>query len=225
VEGWHDFPVPPALVRQGGNRISLRAPEPQGEAAGDTEWAAVYEGSELPAPPWQKMGFGGDCVAEVQDGKLLIADRSTEGGSYAFFQYPCYLRPAEESVVEARIKVISGWSSVMIENGVSGEEIQFYPDQVKARYCGLSYAMDTADAFHTYRIAIQEESFKVYVDGELRLDGEGRFTHPAWNGRSGVMFGAANSPSVGEALWESVKVRSRAVTLLDLALAIHYGAG
>jgi hypothetical protein len=223
VQGWLDFAVSPLLVRKGSNRISVRAPEPEGEAATDLDWTVLYKGSEMPLPPWQKMGFGGDCVAEVQDGTLLIADRSTEGGSYAYFRYPCYIRPADETVVEVRVKPISGWSSVMIENGVSGEEIQFFPDQVKARYCGLSYAMDTTDAFHTYRIIIQEESFRVYVDGELRLDGEGRFTRPAWNGRSGVMFGAANSPSVGEALWESVKIRNKAVTLLDLALAIRYG--
>jgi hypothetical protein len=38
------------------------------------------------------------------------------------------------------------------------------------------------------------------------------------------MFGAANSPSLGEALWESVRIRNRALTLLDLALSIRYGA-
>ncbi len=223
VDGWLDYPVPPALLRRGANRFSLRALRQQAAEA-PADWTLVYEGPELPAQPWQRMGFGAGCVAEMREGKLLIADRSTEGGSYAFFQYPCFIRPADEAVVEVRVKPISGWSSVMVENGVSGEEIMFYPDQVKARYCGLAYAMDTTDAFHTYRIVIQDRDFKVYVDDELRLDGEGRFTRPAWNGRSGVMFGAANSPSTGEALWESVKVRNDTVSLLDLALSIRYTA-
>ena len=225
VDEWLDFPAPPAGVRKGLNRLSVSAAEQEPANVQDDDWALVYDGSEMPSLPWQRMGFGKDCLAEVRDGKLLIADRSTEGGSYAFFQYPCLIRPGDETVVEIRVKPISGWSSVLIENGTSGEEIMFYPDKVKARHCGLTYAMDTTDEFHTYRIVLQEESFKVYVDGVLRLDGEGRFTRPAWNGRSGVMFGAANSPSLGEALWESVKIRNAAVTLLDLVLSIRYGSG
>jgi hypothetical protein len=221
ADQWLDFPVQPERLAKGVNRLALSAPlEP---AAGDA-WTTVYEGPELPALPWQRMGFGEGCVAEMQDGKLLIADRSTAGGSYAFFQCPCYIRPEDETMIEARLRVLSGWSSVEVENGVSGEEIQFYPDMVKARYCGLSYAMDTAGAFHTYRIVIRQDTFQVFVDGELRLDGTGKLTHPAYNGRSGVMFGAANSPSLGEALWESVRIRNRALTLLDLALSIRYGA-
>jgi hypothetical protein len=223
TDQWLDFPVSPEWVIRGHNHLALSAPAPP-PAAGDAEWTTVCEGSEMPSLPWQRMGFGEGCVAEVQDGKLLIADRSTAGGSYAFFQYPCFIRPEDETVIEARLKTLSGWSSIMVENGTAGEEIQFHPDRVTARYCGLTYAMDTTDAFHTYRIVLQGDSFRVYVHGELRLDGAGKFTRPAWNGRSGVMFGAANSPSTGEALWESVRIRNRALTLLDLALSIKYGA-
>ena len=160
----------------------------------------------------------------MEGDKLLIADRSTEGGSYAFFRCPCFLRPGDETVIEARLRTNSGWSSILIENGVSGEEICFYPDKVQARHCGLSCDANTADACHTYRMVLKGKDFQVYVDGELRLDGTGKLTHPAWNGRSGVMFGAANSPGMGEALWESIKVRSRAITLLDLVLEIRYQA-
>ncbi len=225
VDQWLDFTVPPTLVQKGINRFSMSAPVRQQPATGEAEWAIAYEGPELPSLPWQKMGFGAGCLAEMREGKLFIADQSTEGGSYAFFQCPCFIRPEDETVVEVRVKPISGWSSVLIENGVSGEEIMFYPDMVKARHCGLTHAMTTTDTFHAYRIVVQGETFRVYVDGELCLDGEGRFTRPAWNGRSGVMFGAANSPSTGEALWESVKIRNPAATLLDLALSIRYGAG
>jgi hypothetical protein len=222
ADDWHDFPVSADWVKKGANQLTLSSPSQAEAGQAEVERAVAYGGSKLPERPWQKMGFGKDCSAEVQDGKLLIADRSTEGGSYAFFQYPCSVHLGEETFVEARLKTLSGWSSIMIENGVAGEEIQFFPDRVKARHCGLSYAMDTTDAFHTYRIAIKESTFQVYVDGTLRTDGVDQFTRPAWNGRSGVMFGAANSPSTGEALWESVKIHNRAVSLLDMALSIHF---
>jgi hypothetical protein len=80
----------------------------------------------------------------------------------------------------------------------------------------------TADTLHTYRIVMHQQDLKVYADGQLRLDGTQRFTHPVPNGRSGVAFGGANSPSVGEALWESVRIRNPAVSLLDVALSIRY---
>ncbi len=122
-----------------------------------------------------------------------------------------------------KLQVISGWSSVLVENGVAGEEITFYPNMVQARKCGLSYAMDTTDACHTYRLVFKDKSFQVLVDGQLRIDGKERLTSPAWNGRSGMAFGAANSPGVGEALWESVKLRCGTVSVQDLALSIRYG--
>ena len=221
VEGWLDYDVPPAAVKTGDNVVALRA-DPPADAG---EWSLTYDGSSLPEMPWQEMGFYGGCVTEVVDGALLIADRGTEGGNYAFYQYPCFIQPEDESIIEFRAKVISDWSSVMVENGTAGEEIQLYPDRVKGRHTSAVYMMDTTDDFHTYRMVLQGDDYRVYVDGELRLDGEGLFTRPAHNGRSGVMFGAANSGSLGEALWQSVKVRSHAATLIDLALSIDYQEG
>lgn len=120
------------------------------------------------------------------------------------------------------MKLLSGWSSILIENGVAGEEIMFYPDRVMLRHDGLSSPLQTGDAFHTYRIVMHQQDLKVYADGQLRLDGTHRFTHPTPNGRNGGAFGGANSPSVGEALWESVRIRNPAVSLLDVALSIRY---
>ena len=220
-DDWLDFEVPAELVRRGANQITLALVESR-ETEGQEEWSVVYEAGELPGRPWRKMGWTVGCVEEIQDEGLLIADRSTEAGSYGFYQYPGGLSPDEEAVVEARLKVLSGWSSILIENGVLGEEIQFYPDSVRARHTRLSHAMDTTDDFHTYRIVLRGQSFHVFVDDVLALDGTDRLAHPAWNGRSGVMFGAANSGSVGEALWESVKVRSGSGTLLDLALSVVF---
>jgi hypothetical protein len=82
--------------------------------------------------------------------------------------------------------------------------------------------MSTIDVFHTYRIVICRQDLTVYVDGQLRIDAAGRFTYPAPNGRSGVAFGGANSPSLGEALWKSVKLENPTASLLDVVLSIQY---
>ena len=115
------------------------------------------------------MGFAQDCVAEIRDGGLLLADRGTSGGTYAYFQNLSAIRPDAETVVEVCVKLLSGWSSVLVENGINGEEIMFLPDQLKIRHCGLSCPTVTTDTFHTYRIVIHRRDLRVYVDGELRL--------------------------------------------------------
>jgi hypothetical protein len=218
---WLDFPVPPTLLRPVVNHLAFSS-LPQQRAAGSTDqWTCVWEAPRLPGQPWRKMGFARDCVAEIRDGKLLLADRGTKPGSYAYFENRHAIRPDDEVIVEARARLLSGFSSVLVENGVAGEEILFFPDRVQVRSCGLRYLMPTTDAFHTYRIVIHRKDLKVYVNGQLRIDARGRFTSPAPNGRSGVAFGGANSGSLGEALWESVKIHNPAVSLLDVALSIR----
>lgn len=217
---WLDFPVPPAFLHKGVNRLAFRALAPQ-QAPADS-WTSVWESSQMPAYPWTKMGFAQDCVAEFQSEGLLLADRGKSPGSYAYFQNRSAIRPEDQVVVEARVKLLSGFSSVLVENGVAGEEILLYPGSVKLRSCGLSFPMSTTDAFHTYRVVVHRQDLKVYVDGQLRLDGSGRFKQPAPDGRSGVAFGGSNSSNLGEAIWMSVKINNPAISLLDVALSIQY---
>jgi len=216
---WLDFPVAPKVLRQGANRLTFR--ELPAAAIAAEAWTAVWEGPQLPAHPWSKMGFAQDCVAEPRAEGLLLADRGTAPGTYAFFQNRGAIRPDDQVVVEACVKLLSGWNSLIIENGVAGEELMIMPDRIKLRSAGLSFALPTTDAFHTYRIIIQRNDLQVFVDGRLRLDARGRFTQSS-AGRSGVAFGGANSPSLGEALWKSVKLRNPAVSLLDAVLSIRY---
>jgi hypothetical protein len=222
LQGWLDYPVPPELLKQGDNVLSLTAAPEQKPDEAQPQWDFVYEGPKLPGPPWIMDRQRERCTAEIKDGKLYIADRGTESGDYIFFLCYTPMRPSDEAVVEFRAKTVSGWSSVFVENGATGEEFQLFPDRVVARYCGLSYPMDTASAFHTYRITAKDKDFKVFVDGTLRLDGAGRFTGPAYNGRCVISFGAANSSSVGEAYWEYVRIRNRSKAVYDAAISIAY---
>ncbi len=128
---WFDFPVPPERLKKGVNRFGFLAKPDTRQADGEPMWTIEYSGAEMPTLPWRKMGFSGNCVAEVRDGKLFIADQGTDGGNYAYFRYPCYVDPTDETIIEVRVKPISGWSSVLFENGVAGEEIQFYMAESK----------------------------------------------------------------------------------------------
>lgn len=218
---WSDFKVPPEALKSGLNKVAVSAaPQP---APTEDEWTLTFDGKKLPDAPWQKMGWYVGCSSEVRDDGLLLADRSTESGSYAYYWYPGFIDPAREAVVEARVKTLSGWSSLMIENGTNGEEVMLYPDQVQMRSVGLAAPARTDDAFHTYRIVILDHDMRIFMDDKLIIDGTGKFTSPApAGGRSGVFFGGANSPNQGEAVWQMVRVRNPAATLLDVVLKVDY---
>ena len=123
-------------------------------------------------------------------------------------------------------KVVSGWSNVIVCNGVATDRLCLRPDHINLYSSNIRYDMDTTDAFHTYRIVLKGQDILVYVDGELRLDGTGKYTSPVQPvGRNDVSFGAANSGEVGEALWQSVRFRAPGIALRDLALRVQYGKG
>ena len=177
--------------------------------------------TELPAPPWYCDPLRDTLVCRVKDGALFIADRGKEPGDYCYYAYPWNVDPSQETVVEARVKVVSGWNTIIVAHGNAYERVSLYPDRVAFYEAKRSRRLDTTDAFHTYRIVITGKDITVSVDGRPALDGTGRFTKPL-PGRNDVRFGAANSPSLGEAYWQSVKLRfqSACVTLNDMVLSV-----
>ncbi len=119
VDDWIDFPVPPRYVRQGVNRFGFVAQPEKKTENQSPKWNIVHDGKKMPSLPWRRMKSTGNCVAEIRDGKLFIADRGTDPGNYTFFRYPCFINPSKQTIIEARLKPVSGWSSIMIENGKS----------------------------------------------------------------------------------------------------------
>ncbi len=222
-EGWLHFAVPDAALQPGENLVELVAPpaHERDEAGGwDVEWTA----EAVPQMPWGRTSNRQATVAQLQDGALLVADRGTEAGDYLYFNYPWNAQPDRRAEAEAEVRVISGWNNLTVSNGAHTERVTLCPDHIGTYYTGLRYDMDTTDAFHTYRVVVQGDDIRVYVDGELQIDGEGAFTQPA-NGRNDVRFGAANSPSLGEALWRAIRLRTLGISgaqIYDLVLTVRF---
>ncbi len=219
---WLAFPLPEGALQVGENMFEFAAadrgddPDPQAQTV---EWT----GGEMPRAPWRhgrfrsKVAFG-----EMQDGALLIADRGDSAGDYIYFSYSWEARPDAPAEVQAEVKVIDGWNNITVSNGVATERVTLYPDHIGTYYTHLRYDMDTTDDFHAYRVVVQGDDIRVYVDGELRIDGEGMFTQPA-DGRNDAAIGAANSPSLGEALWRSVRLSSPGIAgaqIYDLVVGV-----
>ncbi len=221
-EGWIDYPIPADAVEQGPNEVDV-AVEPAALGSGD--WSIVYDGSQKPDRPWSRDRGSERTHEEVVDGTLVIADRGEVSGDYLYYRYPWGADPEGEAVVEARAKVISGSSFVIVTNGIGGERLGLWPDRIELfHHKNLRFAMDTTDEFHLYRMELSGEDLKIYVDGQLRIDAPGVLGPRSGYKRNEVAFGAANSGMVGEAHWDDVRARATGLALRDLAVSTSYQA-
>ena len=221
TDGWLDFVVT-ERIRSGRNDISLSLNPTKPPA--EKEWSVTFDGAAAPKRPWFP-DQGSKRIFEKQEGDaFFIADRGNVSGDYRYYRYAWGADPDQECVIEARIKAVSGASHLIFSNGRSAERLRFEKDQIRFYHNrGLRWPMDTTDGFHTYRIEMKGDDIRVFVDGKLRIDGTGKFA-PRSGYRNEVAFGASNSTELGEAWWQSVKVRAARGTRLlrDVVVSVNY---
>lgn len=223
VQEWLDFPVAAEALVAGHNRVSIALAPAAPQPAPADAWTVSYEAKALPDKTWTLDGTGKNTVMELRDGALLIADRGTGNGEYRYVRGGMSIGQKGETVIEARVKVVSGVSSLIFGNGVTGQRLRLYPDRVEFYHdTAVKVAMDTTDGFHTYRLTLRGEDVALAIDGQPRLAGKGCFKVGRVGYRNGLSFGAANSPEVGEALWSTVRARSDATAVMDLLVSVRY---
>ncbi len=131
--------------------------------------------------------------------------------------------PQGEAVAEARVKVVSGSSFLIVSNGVGGERLGLWPDRIELFHKrDLQYKMDTTGEFHLYRMELKGPDLKVYVDGELRIDAPGAMGPRGAYATSDIAFGAANSGMMGEACWDHVQARATGLVCRDLVVSVSF---
>jgi sialidase-1 len=188
-------------------------------SAEETQWTTTYDMTKLPGcGGW----FGKTTTSTVEDGVLRVVDASSEVGEGHCFTVEWGADPKQEAVAEARLKVVSSEGdagvALWVSNGVNEEGIQFRTDGFDLAFAGLKHQMDTTADFHVYRVTIQGSDIKVYVDGELAVDGTGKFTAPAHAGRNALSFGSASSTAKGESLWDYVRFSTPLVIEMQTGL-------
>ena len=218
--GWLDLPLPPDCVRRGENEVEIAmGPQPP---ARDDEWDIVYQADRKPGPPWHRDRGSPRTEEKLGDGALFLADRGTQNGDYLYWRYPWGADPAGEVDVEARAKVVSGSSYVIVSNGAASERLGLWPDHIDLwTNRALKYKMDAAADFHVYRIVMKGKDLKVFVDGKLCLDATGKL-RPSGPSSNELAFGAANSGMVGEAHWSYIKARGCNQSCADLVVSATY---
>lgn len=217
---WLDCPLPIDAIRRGRNRVDV-ALAPLGEA-GEDEWTLVWDAGKKPDAPWYRVAGSERTEDVLFDGALRIADRGSAGGDYLYYRWDWGADASERVVVEARAKVVSGSSYLIVGNGRVQERLGLHPDHIDLwANRGLRHEMDTTDDFHTYRVIMEGGDLQVFVDGELRLDAAGRYAESDEQSRQ-LAFGAANSPMTGEALWGRVRARLASRGCRDVVVSVTY---
>jgi len=220
-KGWADYTVPAEAVKQGANRIQILA---LADVIPADQWNIDYEGSKMPPRSWTRDRGSVRTHEELANGALFIADRGTVSGDYLYYRHPWGADPTGKAVVEARAKVASGSSFIIVTNGVSGERLGLWPDRIELYHHNqLRYKMDTTDALHTYRLEMDGQDLKVFVDGTLRINASKALQPRSGYARNEVAFGAANSGMLGEAYWQSVKARASGTSCHDLVVSVTFG--
>ncbi len=222
-DGWIDWPVTLAQLRKGANDLAVTLLPVEPSRA--NEWTLVYDGSRLPAKQWQRDKASPRIHEAIEDGALRLADRGTANGDYCYYRAAWGADPSAESVVEARVKVVSGSSFLILANGISGERLELSPDGVGLyHHPKLRHAMNTTGDFHRYRVVLNGADLQVHIDDILRIDAPGALAPRSGYPRNEIAFGAANSAGEGEALWDDVKVRAARTTqpLNDVVLSVSY---
>lgn len=185
-----------------------------GASADSTDgWRVFYENGFRPVEvnTWQSSRTRSEKTEEG----LRIVDATTEKDSGRLYSMPWKV-PAQGAEAQARVRCIAcsaPWGvSLSVADGVHEEGVTLYPDRVELSNARVSVPFVTTDRFHTYRIRFGGTDIQVWADGQLLIDGKGKFTAPAYGARSQLSFGAGSSAATGEAIWQSVRYRGAKVT-------------
>ncbi len=220
TQGWIDYHIPLSAIKQGLNQVEIAVIR----AAPNTDnWPIVFDGRNKPGNPWRRDRGSKQTLEQPGEEAFFIADRGTQSGDYLFYRASWGADLKEKTIVEARVKTVSGSSFIILSDGVSGERLRLATDHISLFHnASIRYNMDTSSDFHVYRIVAEGNDVQVFVDGTLRLDGRGQLKHRSGYSRNEIAFGAANSGEVGEAYWDFVRAQTSSLSCHDIVIAVKY---
>lgn len=176
-------------------------------------WTVQYEANELPenATPAWTTNYSPDplevSTVEISPAGILhVVGEGVAGEGITWSQEPAFV-DAVGVTLEFRMQMVTG----DLMASASGEHyITFYtdntPDVVFKLYTdGIvdpdgSYAFDTTDDYHTYRITCKDHVVKLYVDGVLRRE----FTKVAGAEGAYLEFTITNGSNDSEQNWDYI---------------------
>jgi hypothetical protein len=245
------FKVAPKDVRRGKNtvRFDLSDTMRTGQPVASEKWTEyrIFDDKKVlkwphDRPFWKWPRPRSTTITEINNKSLHLVDKGIKAGEMNMMLHPWQVKPDGEIVVEAMIKVDSSTAplavAMRIADGRKVEYLTLSEKNIGLRFAGLSYAMNTTDKFHLYRIEIAGKDLRVYVDGKLRLNAAGKFITPVTNkdsmigiklasyltaaNKCGIGFGSFSGPGRSSARCKFIRYNSPLLVIRDLALEIKY---
>lgn len=143
-------------------------------------WTVQYEADVLPTaatPVWTKSGGFGADTEEISPAGILHTINSA-GGIVSYFIADNSFNVATGWTVEAKLKIVSGYTysvgsdatgiTVRAIDDASSIYLDIYTDTADLN--GTTYAIDTTDDYHVYRITRLGTALKLYIDGVLVVE-------------------------------------------------------
>jgi len=141
-----------------------------------SSWEVFYPANKLPnesEPPWKlEETFVDDTgIATVSDGILTLNTLSEN--AYWMYRRDWGASNNVGITIEARVKIEVADPSyygmaIFFADGVYQSGLFFFEDKVRLH--SKPYAMNTKDAFHTYRILMKGNKIMLYVDGTFAVE-------------------------------------------------------
>lgn len=216
-----------AIRRHVSARRSAAAPVAPADES--IKWLARYEGATLPQTQgWIPVGSLA-ANSRIADGTLRTVDDSAAGmGGFRIAWTP---DPSAEVIVEAKVRVesvVAGprggagprWGTmiypsregapvgVLVSDGRHQQGLVLCAEKIST-FLDRLMMMDTRNDFHTYRLVIRGTDMRIYVDGQLKIRGEGAFATPAESPEPFVQFGSNSRLWKGDARWSWVRLGLR----------------
>lgn len=127
-----------------------------------------FDNSPLNQPGWFLFGSnlwsftGGEARLDTASSSSMSSFNKAWGASMSTgWTVEFRMRVDQSDGLDGRIQL------VMPDGNYSG--LRFSQNEVREIWTGASYAMDTTDQFHLYRVTKQGNVFRLYVDNELRI--------------------------------------------------------
>lgn len=159
--------------------LSILVLAPSLHASSTLEWDGVFQGTALPeSSGWEPMSSGAEAYAKITGSALEINTLTSGQLPYWAQTIPWDLKTG--FTMEWRVKILETGAGDGVGGAVFGIH---YKDNGNAALLGLGmgemrvlsggniYTMVTGDRFHTYRLTIDRDLYRIYKDGELIIQG------------------------------------------------------
>lgn len=118
-------------------------------------------------------------------------------------------------IVEARLKVDKyigaanlGGSAIWVGDDSSEEVLLITSNGISLYGSKLNYMWlsgEKMEDYHVYRIEAKNNNIKVYIDGELKIDGTGQYGVNHWTSRNWIAFGDGSRGASSKTTWDYIK--------------------